>query len=196
MAHTVAKTIILDSQREGVIHYTLISDGTSGELNKLVIMDPTTDFNIIPQGNQSLPGITNGMTYRNSMSFSVLEMWFNLQMFSAQLQYDNGVNPQNIWLLSPNSGDAHYDFTSFTGIKDRTGLDGTGRIVITTQGFATQTPLGDQPLFTPTLNLVLRVKKFWKPQYVTNQPFDRVQNQPNPTQAPILPTNPQGNIQP
>ena len=197
MAHTITKTIILDSQRIGVVHYTFISDNVSGELNQQVILDPVTDFNQIPVGNQSPNNNTNSQVYRQIPSFSVFEMWFNIQQCSAFLQFDGGpTNSQTIWLLNPTTGDAYYNWESFEGIKDRTGLNGTGRIIVTTTGFSGLQPLGDMPLYAPAISLILRVKKFWKPQYITNQPLDRISNQPTPTQGPILPTNPQGNIQP
>src|ERR1700682_5435253 len=164
MAHQLVKTIILDSQREGVVHYTFISDGFSGELNKQVILDPLTDFNMIPQGNQGMVQTTGGQPYRQTPTFAVLEMWFSLQQMTGTLQYDNGVNPQTIWLLSSTSPEGHYDFNSFAGVKDRTGVDGTGRIILTTQGFAGQLPLGDQTPYTPQGSIVLRVQQYFTPQ--------------------------------
>jgi hypothetical protein len=186
MAHTIAKTIILDSSREAVVHYTLISDGTSGELNKQIILDPMTDLITLPYNQMDQSNFI-----KQQPSFSVLEFWFNFQSFSALWQYDNGVNPQTIWQLSQTSGDSHYDISSVTGIKDRTGLYGTGRMILTTQGFGSSSTFGENISFIPTGNLLIRVKKYYSPRYVTNTRMDQVNNAPyigSPGEAGVLPS--------
>lgn len=177
MAHIIQRTMILDSSRESVWCYYFQSDGTSGELSKAVLLDPTVDS--VPftgQGGQSKPG---QVPY-----YTVLELWFNFNQFSGILQYD-GLSPQNIWLLSQSSGDSHFDFNdNLGGIKDRTGPYGNGRVTLTTQGFAGGNPVGDQTTFVPSGSLLIRYKKNNNNSYVLgNQtaPMDRPSNTVNPT---------------
>ena len=174
MAHYVSRTVILDSNQKAVVHFTFISDGVSADFNKLVILDPLTDL-IQPAGNE----IDQPSPMRQQPSFAVLEFWFNFQGFSGLWQYDNGVNPQTIWQLSQTSGDSHYDFTSVTGIKDRTGPYGTGRIILTTQGFGPVTSFGDATPYVPTGNLLVVIKKYYSPRYATVAPLDKVTNAPS-----------------
>ena len=185
MAHTITRTILLDSSREAVVHYTFISDGTSPDLKNQVILDPMTDIITVPYTQSDQPS-----PMRQQPSFSVYEFWFNFQQFSGLWQFDNGVNPQTIWQLSQTSGDSHYDFSSFTGIKDRTGPMGTGRMIMTTQGFGGPTAVGDLAMFTPTGNLVVRLKKYYSPRYVTTGRLDQVQNAPyigSPGEVGVVP---------
>ena len=124
MAHTVKITNILPGNHRSQYHIFLKSDGASGELTDQVLIDPVTDLGIPASSKIVIERIT-----------------YNLAGFDARLEFDNGLVDDNmIWVL-PESGDNDLDFNSWGGLKDFPGLDGSGAIQITTNGFG---DAGDQ----------------------------------------------------
>ena len=127
MAHTVAVTKLLDGPRHAIIHVYLKSDGISPDLKRVVLVDPhSDDLNV----------------YRDSKPvFVVEEVRYDFAGFDASIQFDSGlVNDNYIWVL-PEGASAHVDFRDYGGFADRSGLDGTGKLMITTFGLLS---IGDQ----------------------------------------------------
>ena len=124
MANKIVITNILPGAHRSQFHVFLESDGASGELTDYVLVDPVADLGI------------------GSDSKVVIEMiTYNFMGFSARLEFDNGLVDDNmIWVL-PEFSDNYLDFNPWGGLKDFPGLDGTGAIQITTNGFTTT---GDQ----------------------------------------------------
>ncbi len=132
MANVVAITKIQDGPRNAIFHLYLESDG-SGELTDEVLIDPTVDF------DPALPG---------KPIMIIEKLWYNLVGFSAALKFDYLVEGTPVWVVSED-GDA--DFSPMGGLKDRSGeIDGTGKLLLSTVGFATAGEHG---------TIILQIKK-------------------------------------
>ena len=118
MANIVNITTVNDGSKNLVVHVYLESDGSTGELADEVLIDPA---------DYGLP----------STSRLVIEhIAYNFSGFSSTIEFDTGlVEDKMIWVLGENSNSA--DFDRISGLKDRSGVDGTGKIQITTNGFLT-----------------------------------------------------------
>ena len=124
MAHTVTITNILPGNHRSQYHVFLSSDGASGELVDQVLIDPVTDLGTLASDKMVIERVT-----------------YNFAGFDARLEFDNGgVDDNMIWVL-PAVGDNNLDFNSWGGLKDLPGLDGSGALQITTNGFG---DAGDQ----------------------------------------------------
>lgn len=133
MANTVDTTVLLDGPRHLIMQIFLQSDGSATELDNFVLLDPVEDL-----------GLQRGSR------FSIDEILFNLAGFDATIAFDTGLIDKNmIWVL-PEGASNYVDFRPFGGFKDRSSLDGTGKIVISTLGFTSVNSFG---------SLLLKVKK-------------------------------------
>lgn len=124
MANLIQRTVLVDQGRHFAMHFFLRADG-SGDLVNEVVIDPQIDF-------QDTSFVAQGAT------LAIDQMWWDTSStfgnsYSGFLSYD-APTPQYIWPLSNTPGDTHQDFREFGGIKDKTGIDGTGRLLITTFG--------------------------------------------------------------
>jgi hypothetical protein len=142
MANQVQRTILVDSQRHAVVHIIIAADG-SGDITNEVMIDPNTDFQ--PATFQPI-------------SLAVDQIWWDCSVangssFTGRLLFE-APSPFLVWALSQSPGDSHSDFRDFGGIKDKSGIDGTGRLLMSTTGF------GDPTGF---FSLILSVKKYFKP---------------------------------
>ncbi len=118
MAHDITITKILPGNHRSQFHVFIKSDGASGELTDLVLVDPVTDLGV-----------------PKSSKIVIEEITYNFAGFDARIEFDNGLVDDNmIWVL-PEVGDNHLDFNPWGGLKDFPGLDGSGAIQITTSGF-------------------------------------------------------------
>ena len=127
MAHTVAVTKMLDGPRHVVLHVYLKSDGISSDLKRVVLIDPHSDDIFKPRDSKP--------------SFAVEEIVYDFAGFDASIQYDSGlINDNYIWVL-PEGSSERVDFKPFGGFADRSGLDGSGKLMITTFGLLS---IGDQ----------------------------------------------------
>lgn len=145
MANFIQRTILVDSQRHAVMHFFFQADG-SGDLVNEVVIDPVIDFQ------------DSSFQYQ-AVSLGVDQMWWDSSSifgasFSGNLRYDSITQTQLIWTLSANPGDTHLDFRDFGGIKDKTGIDGTGKILINTNGLVDVSAQG---------SLIVSVKKYNRP---------------------------------
>jgi hypothetical protein len=120
MAHSVVITKILPGNYRSQFHIFFESDGVSGELTDYVLVDPIADLGL-----------------KSTARLAIEMMTFSLDGFDARIEFDSGlVADRMIWVL-PENGDNHVCFDAWGGLKDQSGLDGTGKIQITTSGFAT-----------------------------------------------------------
>src|SRR3990167_2793773 len=130
MANTVNKTVLEQGSRYVLLHVYLASDGVTGELVDEVLID-TSD--LIPE--------------MGAESLVIDEVWHELAGFNATLEFDSIVDDP-VWTLTPSG--KHHDFSKFGGLKDRSGFDSTGRLLLSTTGFDST---ADQGAF------VLRLRK-------------------------------------
>jgi hypothetical protein len=96
----------------------LRADGVDGDLVDYVILNPINDL---------IPSIRFGQT------MTVEEISYNLIGFDALLEFDSTAD-QLIWVMTQGR-DSEAEFCEYGGIKDRSGVDATGRLLLTTIGF-------------------------------------------------------------
>ena len=124
MANIVNITKILPGNYRSQFHIFIESDGASGELTDSVLIDPVADLGLTSSARLSIEMVT-----------------YNFSGFDARIEFDTGlVADKIIWVL-PEGSDNEIDFNPWGGLKDQSGVDGTGKIQITTNGF---TAAGDQ----------------------------------------------------
>ena len=121
---TITRTILNEGPSKITIHLSLLSDGTQGELVDYNILDPTADFT---------PQLTR------DDQLTLLCAWWGTSWFDVVLKFDALV-PEPKWTF-PRDCSNYIDFRSFGGLKDASGTDHTGKVLITTNGFE---PLGSQ----------------------------------------------------
>lgn len=128
-----AITKITDGNRSATFHVFIEGDG-SGELSDLVIIDPETSF------DESIEGVP---------TLTIERLWHVFSGFSAKLEFDYLTGDTPAWVMPDGSAGSKFDFYKFEGIKDRSAVDGQGKIKITTVGLG----LGDFGSF------MIRVRK-------------------------------------
>lgn len=127
----VTVTTLLDGPEHCIVQVYLVSKGT--ELTQYILIDPTL---LNPACNR----------------LAVDKILYDFAGFDARLEFDSGlVDEKQIWVLPEGSGSGYRDFREFGSFADRSGADGTGKLLITTTGFlATDIDQG---------SLFLRMKK-------------------------------------
>ena len=115
----IVKTLLSDGPSKSILSVYLQSDGVEGELTNYILLDPKVD--LTPTAKQ----------------LTVLQIWYSFSWFDALLSFDD-VSPYPSWMLTRDTGNYH-DFRYFGGLKDRSGIDSTGKLFLTTTGFA---PIG------------------------------------------------------
>ena len=130
MPHTIVKTLLNDGPQKALFSVYLESDGVEGELTNLVLLDPRADLS--PVADQ----------------VSILQIWYSFAWFDGLLTFDDLV-PYPSWSLNRDAGN-YLDFRYFGGLKDRAGIDHTGKLFFSTTGF---TPVGSKG------TVVIEVKK-------------------------------------
>jgi len=135
MANTATVTKLMEGDRNAVFHVFLASDGSSGELEKFVLIDPAADLDPILQVSPIL---------------TIDKIWYDLIGFNARLDFDYLIEETGILALS--GGNANYaDFSLFGGLKDRSSsFDGTGKLLLTTNGLLSEGDCG---------SIVIKVRK-------------------------------------
>lgn len=110
--------------RNLIFTVNLQSDGITGDLVKYTIMDP----------------MSLGLT--SAARFSIYRIDYNFAGFDAIVEFDAGViTPTQKWVLTEGSN-APVDFTRVGGVKDTSGIDGTGKLQLTTMGFTSTQDAG------------------------------------------------------
>lgn len=132
MSNIVTKNILMDGPKIAIVSLYLESDGVEGELKNYVVLDPAVDFQTPMPGTQ----------------MSILQLWYGFSWFDVLLSFDD-INPFPGWMI-PRDAEGYFDFRYFGGIKDRAGIDHTGKLFLSTTGFATAGNVG---------TLIIAVKK-------------------------------------
>lgn len=117
MPHTVKITKELDGDRYLILRVFIRGDGASPDLSGYTLMDPTST--IIP-------------TKPAKPFASIDELWFDIDGFNMRLDFDD-VNDPPTWTISQGAGN-YIDFRSIGGLIDRSGIDGTGKLLLSTIG--------------------------------------------------------------
>jgi len=119
MAHKITKTAYQLSKNghTAKYHISLVSDGVTAELSKYVIIDPVADLGLASNARLVLESVQ-----------------YNFIGFDAYLDFDSG-NPDDpmAWCLSRQLDRGGFDPN--TGVKDQSGLSGTGKLQLNTVGF-------------------------------------------------------------
>lgn len=124
MANTVNVTILEKGQRNLLLHVFLQSDGASGDLNGQVLIDPVS------------------LGFTTAARFELRRIEYNLSGFDAILEFNSGtVTPTFKWVISAGAN-APVDFDYCGGVKDTSGMDGNGQLLISTNGFTSSTDCG------------------------------------------------------
>lgn len=129
MANRILKSKISDGPNKAVFSFYLESDPTDTELVNYVLIDPAEDFN------------------DPTIQMSILQIWYGFGLFDALLSFDD-LTPYPGLVL--NRTEDYRDLRYFGGIKDRSGLDHTGKLFISTRGFNTD------PISFGTLTIEIR----------------------------------------
>lgn len=125
MANTVTVKIVESGARNLNIAVFLRSDGVTGELNNYTIIDPVVDL--------GLPSSTR-------LQLQTID--YNLGGFDAIVEFaSGGVTPTYKWALIEGANNP-VDFFPYGGLIDDSGVDGTGKIQLTTVGFTSSTDFG------------------------------------------------------
>lgn len=134
MAHTANITKILDGDRSATFHVFIQGDGASPDLSKLTLIDPSID--LCPKLGKR-PCLT------------VTELWYDLAGFDAKLEFDYLNDETGVWALTQGNG-THQCFDSFGGLKDRSPVDGTGKVMLSTFGLLSASACG---------SIIIKVRK-------------------------------------
>lgn len=126
MTNKVVKTKFRDSTRGAIFHFYLESDGLSGELTNYTLIDPAADFAKALSAGQHL---------------TVTQMWSSVAGFDCTFKYD-ALEDVAIWVAPRAPAPSYADFRYFGGLKDRSGADPTGKLTLTTSGFANTGSVG------------------------------------------------------
>ena len=113
----LTKTILNEGPTKIVVHFYLEGQADDNEKVNEVLLDPFVDFS--PQTRTLKPAIT--------------QIWSSLSWFDLLLKFDDNA-PQPAWVITRDSGNYH-DFRYLGGLKDRSNLDGEGKIYFSTNGF-------------------------------------------------------------
>lgn len=122
-------TKVVDGTRTTVLHVYVQGDG-SGDLVNATLADPAT---LTPPVLQK-------------PCFSILEIDNELITFDVRLSFDS-VPDKPVWTLASASSNNTVNFHHMGGLIDRGGLDGTGKLLISTKGLEN----GDHGAFIITL---------------------------------------------
>lgn len=118
----IVKTKLNDGPSKIILSVFMQSDGVEGELTDYVLLDPQEDCT--PPADQ----------------LSILQVWYSFSWFDALLSFDDLVDFPS-WNLTRDT-DGYFDFRYFSGIKDRSGIDHTGKLLISTRDFAPLDTIG------------------------------------------------------
>ena len=116
MANQIVKTLLSDGPSKAILSVFLRSDGIEGELDNYVLLDPLED--LTPPADK----------------LAILQIWYSFSWFDGFLSFDDLVDFPS-WNLTRDT-DGYFDFRYFGGITDRSGIDHTGKLLLSTTDFA------------------------------------------------------------
>lgn len=112
-------TKLNDGARNAIFHVALQGDGT-GDLVDAVIIDPATSFDV------PMPALP---------ALRIMSLRYDLTGFDAEIEYDYLESDTPIWTMTGDTGSA-FDFCEFGGLTDRSLSDGSGKLLLTTNGLS------------------------------------------------------------
>jgi len=116
---------LLSGPRHIILAVYIRSDGATGDLEKETLVDPVADLGLKPGSRLTLECLVH-----------------NFSGFDACIEFESGLTSNNFkWVLSEGT-DSEIDFAPFGGLIDDSGLDGTGKLQITTTGLSASTDQG------------------------------------------------------
>ena len=129
MSNIVSIKKLLDSPRKATFWVFLQSDGASGELTDYTIINPAVDL-VPPMGV--------------GMKLMVSYLWHSLAGFDIRLEFDSSgaATDYPVWVMPAGTTQSKVDLYSFGGVLDSSGIDATGKLMITTSGFTTTADQG------------------------------------------------------
>jgi len=124
MANVVNIRKLNDGPKHATFHVYFRSDGSSGELVNYTLIDPNTDL---------LPSMGVGQR------LSLIKVWYGLAGVDVKLSFDKQANTDDtpVWIVPASALSGHVNFNEFGGIPDKTGIDASGKLLITTTGLLT-----------------------------------------------------------
>ena len=134
MAHTANITKIMDGDRNAVFHVFIQGDGQSPDFSKLTLIDPNVDL---------CPKL--GKRAR----LTVTDLRYDLAGFDAKLEFDYLNDETGIWALTQGNG-THQCFDDCGGLKDRSPIDGSGKLMLSTFGLLSASACG---------SIIIKVRK-------------------------------------
>ena len=143
----VTRTLLNNGSKTMLLHVYLESKGFEGELDKFVLADP-----------ELYDSVFTPRIIQPNMKLTLLQVWYSFNWFDGLISFDD-VSPVPCWSL-PRDASNYADFRYFGGLAHRlpepqtsTSTDRTGKILLSTNGFA---PLGSIG------TMVLEIKKSLK----------------------------------
>lgn len=134
MPNTVNIRKLLDGPKLAIFHVYFKGDG-SGEIVNYPVIDPNTDLS---------PSMGVGQR------LSLVKVWYGLAGADVKFSFDDvTANDTHIWVIPATTLSGHVNFNEFGGILDKTGIDATGKLLLSTTGLGN----GDQG------SLVIKVAK-------------------------------------
>lgn len=112
---------LADGPKQAIFYVYFKSDGSSGELVNYTLINPNTDL---------LPSMGVGQR------LSLVKVWYGLAGVDVKLSFD-GLEDQPVWIVPAGSLSGHVNFAEFGGLPDKSGIDATGKLLITTTGLQT-----------------------------------------------------------
>ena len=142
----VVVTTLNESESHIFLHVFVTSDGSIGELQNVIILDPTPQYSTlgIDPSQYAKGGYQDSidqyinpptqvlLSYSKPILPVIRQVWHSASWFDFVLGF-NAVNPVNVWVAARDTN-GYSDFRHFGGLKDRANPDPDGRIVLSTVG--------------------------------------------------------------
>lgn len=126
MPNTVVVRKLLEGGRSAIFSVFIASDGKSGDLTAQTVINPNVDF---------VPSLGKGM------KLNIEKIWFATAGFDVLLSFDSLVD-QPVWIIPSGTVAGFIDFSEFGGLQDYSGIDATGKLVVSTQGLSSPSDQG------------------------------------------------------
>lgn len=133
MANTVNITVLENGPRNALVHVYLRSDGQTGDLVNVTLIDP---FALPASGTPGALGMDRGSRLRLG------RVEYNYSGFDAVLSFASGTIPPNYKWVMTEGANCPVDFKYWTNLFDNSGLDGTEKLQISTTGFTNSNDQG------------------------------------------------------
>jgi len=116
---SITKVKISDGPSKSIYQFYFESNGVDGELENELLIDPTVDF-------------TPALSSKEQITIN--QIWYGFSWFDVLLTFD-ALEQFPSWVL-PRDASTYVDFRYFGGLKDRSGAESTGKLYISTDGYA------------------------------------------------------------